>query len=114
MAKHRRDDASQSEPPRQPSKKSSDGLMRIAILVGLALLVVISGLNLYETRRQRTELNDRMTQLATAISTKPAAAPPQRPSGPDPEKVYTVKLEGAPFKGPSGAPITIAEFSEFQ
>ncbi len=114
MAKHRRDNGPQPDPPRQVPNKSSDGLIRVAILVGLVLLVGISGLNLYETRRQRTELNDRMTQLATAISTKPAATPPQRPSGPDPEKVYTVKLEGAPFKGPSGAPITIAEFSEFQ
>jgi hypothetical protein len=70
-------------------------------------------MNLYETRRQRTELNDRMAQLVTAVSTKPAAPAP-RPTGPDPEKVYTVKTEGAPFKGPSGAPITIAEFSEFQ
>ena len=114
MAKHRRDDTQQPDPPRQAPNKSSDGSIRVAIVVGLALLVGISGWNLYETRRQRTELNDRITQLATAINTKPAAAPPQRPSGPDPEKVYTVKLEGAPFKGPSGAPITIAEFSEFQ
>jgi len=114
MAKHRVNDDPQPDPRREPLKKSYDGLIRVAILAGLALLVVISGLNLYETRRQRTELNDRMTQLATSISTKPAAPPPQRPTGPDPEKVYTVKIEGAPFKGPSGAPITIAEFSEFQ
>ena len=114
MAKNRPDNAAQPGPPRQPMKKSYDGLVRVGILVGVAALIVITGLNLYETRRQRTELNERMTQLATAINTKPAAAPPQRPSGPDPEKVYTVKLDGAPFKGPSGAPITIAEFSEFQ
>jgi hypothetical protein len=114
MAKHRVNDDPQPNPPREPLKKSYDGLMRVGILVGIALLVVISGMNLYETRRQRMELSDRMTQLAAAINTKPAAPPPQRPTGPDPEKVYTVKLEGAPFKGPSGAPITIAEFSEFQ
>lgn len=95
-------------------KKSYDGLIRVGILVGVAALIVIAGLNLYETRRQRTELNDRIAQLVTAVNTKPAAAPTPRPTGPDPEKVYTVKTDAAPFKGPSGAPITIAEFSEFQ
>lgn len=114
MAKHRRDNAPQPDPPTQPFKKSYDGLVRVAILVGLAVLVVITGLNLYETRRQRTELNERMGQLVTAVSTKPTSPTPQRPTGPDPDKVYTVKTDGAPFVGPSGAPITIAEFSEFQ
>jgi len=113
MAKHRRDNAQQADPASQPSKQSSDGLIRIAILVGLVVLVVITGLNLYETRRQRTELNDRIAQLVTAVGTRPAAPTP-RPPGPDPEKVYTVKTDAAPFKGPVGAPITIAEFSEFQ
>jgi|SRR5687767_14195350 len=112
MAKHRRDNAQQADPASQPSKQSSDGLIRIAILVGLVVLVVITGLNLYETRRQRTELNDRIAQLVTAVGTRPAAPTP-RPPGPDPEKVYTVKTDAAPFKGPVGAPITIAEFSEF-
>lgn len=113
MAKYRPENAPEPEPRKQPVKKSYDGLMRVAILVGVAALVVIGGMNLYETRRQRTEFNDRMAQLVTAVGTKPAAPAP-RPTGPDPEKVYVVKTEGAPFKGPSGAPITIAEFSEFQ
>jgi hypothetical protein len=114
MAKDRSDNAPQPEPRRQLLKKPSDGLIRLAILVGVAALVVLTGMNVYQTRQQRAELNDRMAQLVTALNTKPAAAPPQRPTGPDPDKVYTVKTEGAPFKGPSGAPITIAEFSEFQ
>lgn len=79
------------------------------------MLVVLSGMNLYETRQQRTELNNQMAQMVTALNTKPSAQPPpQRPSGPDPDKVYTVKTEGAPFEGPPNAPITIAEFSDFQ
>ena len=113
MAKNRRDNVVQPEPPRQPMKKSYDGLIRVGILVGVAALLVITGLNLYETRRQRTELNDRLAQLVTAVGTRPAAPTP-RPPGPDPEKVYTVKTDAAPFKGPVGAPITIAELSEFQ
>lgn len=114
MANDWPDNTLQREPRRQPLKKSSDVLIGIAILVGVAALVVLTGMNVYQTRQQRAELNDRMAQLVTALNTKPAAAPPQRPTGPDPDKVYTVKTEGAPYKGPSGAPITIAEFSEFQ
>jgi hypothetical protein len=108
MAKHRNDNA--------PSqwKKPSEELVRLAILVGVVVLIAIAGMNLYETRHQRSELNDRMAQLVTAIKTKPASPAAPRPEGPDPDKIYTVKTEGAPSFGPNGAPIKIAEFSDFQ
>jgi protein-disulfide isomerase len=41
-----------------------------------------------------------------------AAVPPRR--GPDPNRVYKFKTAGAPSEGPSNAPITIVEFSDFQ
>jgi len=109
MAKNRNDNA------RSQWKRPSEELVRLAILVGIVVLIAIAGMNLYETRHQRSELNDRMAQLVTAINTKPASptATP-RSNRPDPDKVYTVKTEGAPSLGSRGAPITIAEFSDFQ
>jgi hypothetical protein len=87
----------------------------LGILIGVTVLIALAGLNVYETRQQRIEMNDRMTQLATAINSRPAANPaPARPSGPDPDKVYTVKTEGAPIEGPRSAPVQIVEISDFQ
>jgi hypothetical protein len=110
VAKHK----NEPQYPRRGLWKPSDELVRLALLVGVVLLIVIAGMNLLETRRQGTELNDRMAQLLTAINTKPATPTATPRTGPDPDKVYTVKIEGAPSFGPKGAPITIAEFSEFQ
>src|ERR1700674_1042927 len=114
MTNDKNNETSQQDRKREPLNRIS-GLIRLGILAGVAVLIAISAMNLYETRRQRIELNDRMTQLATAINARPAANPaPARPSGPDPEKVYTVKTEGAPFEGSKSAPITIVEISDFQ
>jgi protein-disulfide isomerase len=111
MAKYRTNNAPERDSSTEVSKKTSERV-RIGILVGVAALIVIAGMNLYETRRQRTELNDRMAQLVAAINTKPSTPAPSR--GPDPAKVYTVRTDGSPSLGSKGAPITIVEFSDFQ
>ena len=51
-------------------------------------------------------------EAAAKAPPAPAAAPPR--SGPDPNKVYAIKTDRAPAKGPANAPVTIAEFSDFQ
>ena len=114
MAKYKTQNDIKPDPPGQSVTSGSNRSIGLAILVGVAALVVLTGMNLYETRKQRTELSDQMSQMLTALNNRPAAPQPQRPSGPDPDKVYTVKTEGAPFEGPPSAPITIAEFSDFQ
>ena len=87
----------------------------LGILIGVVILIALAGLNVYETRRQRIELNDQIAQLAKVINTRPAnPAQPPRPSGPDPDKVYTVKLDGVPIAGSRSAPIQIVEISDFQ
>jgi protein-disulfide isomerase len=60
------------------------------------------------------QVEEKVTVLTTQLATAQAKQPAQRPSGPDPAKVYPVNLEGAPVKGKTSAPITIAEFSDFQ
>ena len=98
-----------------PNGDQTSDKIRLGILIGIVALIAIAGMNVYETRQQRIEINDRMTQLAMAINARPAANPaPARPSGPDPEKVYTVKTEGAPIEGSKSAPIQIVEISDFQ
>jgi hypothetical protein len=87
----------------------------LGILIGVVILIALAGLNVYETRRQRVELNDQITQLAKAINTRPAnPAQPPRPSGPDPDKVYTVTLDSVPIASSRSAPIQIVEISDFQ
>jgi len=56
-----------------------------------------------------TEMKDAM---GSAAPVRQAAAPKRR--GPDPAKVYEIKLNGAPVRGPEDAKITIVEFSDFQ
>ena len=124
MANDRIDSAAEHEPrtenreqePRTESRRKPDAVS-VAILAGLVVLITVAALNLFETHRQRNEFTDRMTQVLNAVNTRPVANPansPTRPEGPDPEKVYTVKMQGAPARGPQGAPIKIAEFSDFQ
>jgi hypothetical protein len=60
-------------------------------------------------------VEEKVTVLSTQLAARPAQQPQQqRPQGPDPAKVYPVSVEGAPARGKAGAPIIIAEFSDYQ
>ena len=79
--------------------------------------MMISFSNYREIDRIQTSLDSRLTQIENRIAEvanrAPAAAQPLQ-RGPDPNRVYEIRTAGAPLKGPATAPVTIAEFSDFQ
>jgi hypothetical protein len=117
MSKSRRDLENVNRSGRDgPHASYVPGMISGATLAGVAVLILLSYMNWQETRQVQRTVEARLTQMderLVALSNRaPAAAPAQR--GPDPNRVYAVKTDGAPFKGPQGAPVTIAEFSDFQ
>jgi hypothetical protein len=104
-----------------PTSAGSSRWMGLAVVGGLAVLVVFGYLTLIEMRGIHRVLDARLDQIDTRlvqlsskveqVGTRPASV---AGSGPDPNRVYAIKTDGAPFKGPAAAPITIAEFSDFQ
>ena len=87
----------------------------LVLVAGLVFLNVQSYRDVAEIRKglgdRLQQIETRMTQISAKLDQR---APAPRPSGPDPNRVYTVKYDGAPSKGPAAAPVTIAEFSDFQ
>lgn len=91
----------------------SRGLLALA---GVVALVVISLANWRTVQRIDRVLGERLSKL-TARRDRVAAGKERAPAfqrGPDPNRVYTIKTDGSPFRGKAGAPVTIAEFSGFQ
>jgi hypothetical protein len=86
--------------------------------VGVLLVLSVAGWSREKAGREAVEgrfanLEASVAQLTTKVDQSARAARPPR-SGPDPDKNYTIKTGGAPSKGRVGAPIVIAEFSDFQ
>ncbi len=61
-----------------------------------------------------SQIDARIIEMAAKADRAPARAAAQPTRGLDPNKVYPIKIAGAPSKGPAKAAVTIAEFSDFQ
>jgi len=119
MSKRLRESRGPDEPSARKSSPAKSGLPGWVLLLatGLVLAVTVTNYNavrdLHKALDARlVQMDQRLVQMGTKIDN--AASSAQRRSGPDPARVYTVKTEEAPAKGPAGAPVTIAEFSDFQ
>jgi hypothetical protein len=96
--------------------------MELVTVGGLVALLMISFSNWRMIDRIEASMDDKLGKIETRLATvsekvdnvATARAAPAPSQGPDPNKVYTVKTEGAPSKGPANAAVTIAEFSDFQ
>ena len=108
-------------PPVERSSFLSLGTMLGAGLTGIAVLVILAFMTWDQMRQLQSRLDDRLpqienrlAQLSTKVDQVASRAPAGGSSGLDPNRIYTVKMDGAPVRGPKSAPVTIAEFSDFQ
>ena len=102
---------------RPPPPSTGIDMPAVLTLGGVMVLLMISFANWREIDRIQENLDRRLDKIETEISQVGSRAPAARPAtqrGPDPNRVYAINTAGAPFKGPAGAAVTIAEFSDFQ
>ena len=113
--------AAKEQPKRSPHQAPPpSGWPAWAALAGVGLVLVVNLAAWSSKKKDQEALEGRFANLEASVSAlnkkvedaAKAARPPRQ--GPDPDKVYAVKTSGAPSRGRVGAPIVIAEFSDFQ
>jgi protein-disulfide isomerase len=102
-----------SERTDPPNVQPSQNTAPVWLVVVVVVLAAVSGFVLYITNSRITDLEIRLAALSNSTDSKPKPAS-ARVGGPDPEKIYVVKIDDAPIKGSTSAPVTIVEASDFQ
>ncbi len=93
-----------------------------ATAAAVTAVVALAAFNLWSLSKIRNESAERarsedarIAKLEARLDAMAKAQPAAQPNrGPDPNRVYTVRTESAPHRGALGAPVVIAEFSDFQ
>lgn len=104
--------------PMPPSGRRDFDPVSLVTLAAVIGILMISFTSMRDVDRMDRVLGERIGKLESEVAqigTRPAqnAAAPQ--SGPDPNRAYPIKIASdAPAKGRPSAPVTIAEFSDFQ
>jgi hypothetical protein len=106
-----------SPPPGYAPAAPSRGVdpLGLATLIGVVAVLVIAFASWRDVDRIDRSLGDRLDRLEARIEQMGGRAPaPAAQRGPDPSRVYTIRTDGQPYRGRASAPVTIAEFSDFQ
>src|SRR5262249_1735369 len=77
--------------------------LALSMLIGVVVMLSFSFLNQRKVNRLEERLGRIEAQTGVGVV-----------RGPDPNRIYTVKIADAPAKGAESAPVTIVEFSDFQ
>jgi hypothetical protein len=102
-------------PPGYPPPWRGIDPLSLATLIGVVAVLVISFASWRDVDRIERGVGDRLDKLEARIEQMGNRAPaPAQQRGPDPNRVYTVRTDAAPVRGKAAAPVTIAEFSDFQ
>jgi hypothetical protein len=110
-----------AEAPPPPPPAAGVDTITLITLAGLVGALLVSFASWQKIGFIEERLDDRLRRIEVQVgqvvdNAARAAARPAQPQrrGPDPDRVYDIKTAGAPVKGAARAPITIAEFSDFQ
>lgn len=121
MGRNARETGRSDRPGSATPPPAGAGTVAVLTLVGVGIVLFLSAVTWSTTRSLQQGVDAQMNQIRADVAqldkkleagAARAATPPRQ--GPDPNRVYSVKTQGAPAEGPAAAPVTIAEFSEFQ